>query len=51
VFLGAGAAGIGIARLVQEAMKLEAASNGTVGGATVMLDSAGLLFEGRARIE
>jgi malic enzyme len=51
VFLGAGAAGIGIARLVQEAMKLEAASNGTVGGATVMLDSAGLLFEGRARID
>jgi len=51
VFLGAGAAGIGIARLVQEAMKLEGASNGTVGGATVMLDSAGLLFEGRARID
>ena len=51
VFLGAGAAGIGIARLVQEAMRLEGASNGTVGGATVMLDSAGLLFEGRARID
>jgi malate dehydrogenase (oxaloacetate-decarboxylating) len=51
VFLGAGAAGIGIARLMQEAMKLEGASNGTVGGATVMLDSAGLLFEGRARID
>ena len=51
VFLGAGAAGIGIARLVQEAMKLEGASNGTVGAATVMLDSAGLLFEGRARID
>jgi malate dehydrogenase (oxaloacetate-decarboxylating) len=51
VFLGAGAAGIGIARLVQEAMKLEGASNGTVSGATVMLDSAGLLFEGRARID
>ena len=51
VFLGAGAAGIGIARLVQEAMKLEGASNGTVGGATVMLDSAGLLFEGRTRLD
>jgi len=51
VFLGAGAAGIGIARLVQEAMTLEGASNVTVGGATVMLDSAGLLFEGRARID
>jgi malate dehydrogenase (oxaloacetate-decarboxylating) len=51
VFLGAGAAGIGIARLMQEAMKLEGASNGTVRGATVMLDSAGLLFEGRARID
>jgi malate dehydrogenase (oxaloacetate-decarboxylating) len=51
VFLGAGAAGIGIARLVQEAMALEGASNGKVGGATVMLDSAGLVFEGRARID
>jgi len=51
VFLGAGAAGIGIARLVQEAMRLEGASNGADGGATVMLDSAGLLFEGRARID
>ena len=51
VFLGAGAAGIGIARLVQEAMKLEGASNGTVSGATVMLDSVGLLFEGRTRID
>ncbi len=51
VFLGAGAAGIGIARLVQEAMKREGASNATVRAATVMLDSAGLLFEGRARID
>jgi malic enzyme len=51
VFLGAGAAGIGIARLVQEAMRLDGASSGTVDGATVMLDSAGLLFKGRARID
>ena len=51
VFLGAGAAGIGIARLVQEAMKREGASSATVSGATVMLDSAGLLFEGRAHID
>jgi malic enzyme len=51
VFLGAGAAGIGIARLVQEAMRREGASRATIGGATAMLDSAGLLFEGRARID
>ena len=51
VFLGAGAAAIGIARLVQEAMKRAGASSRTVAGATVMLDSAGLLFQGRARID
>jgi len=51
VFLGAGAAGIGIARLVQEAMTLEGASNATVGGSIVMLDSAGLLFQGREHID
>lgn len=45
VFLGAGAAGIGIARLVREFIKREGASDATVAGATVMLDSAGLLFE------
>lgn len=51
VFLGAGAAGIGIARLVRKAMRREGASPATIRAAIIMLDSAGLLFEGRVQID
>jgi malic enzyme len=47
VFLGAGAAGIGIARLVRAQMKLEGASEEDIRRAIVMLDSNGLTFIGR----
>ena len=47
VFVGAGAAGIGIARLVRQAMRREGASEGTIREALVMVDSNGLVFEGR----
>jgi malic enzyme len=47
VFLGAGAAGIGIARLVRMAMRREGADEETINHAIVMLDSRGLTFEGR----
>jgi len=51
MFLGAGAAGIGIARLIQAAMRAEGADPEEVRRAVVMLDSRGLLFEGRDHIE
>lgn len=47
VFVGAGAAGIGIARLLQAAMRLDGATEEEVRRAVVMVDSKGLLFEGR----
>ncbi len=47
VFLGAGAAGIGIARLVRMAIRKEGADEDTVRRAIAMLDSRGLTFEGR----
>jgi malic enzyme len=47
VFLGAGAAGIGIARLVRSALRRAGADETTVRRAIVMLDSKGLCFEGR----
>jgi malic enzyme len=47
VFLGAGAAGIGIARLVRAQIKLEGASEEDIRRAIVMLDSNGLTFIGR----
>ena len=47
VFLGAGAAGVGIARLVQQAMRAEGASEQDLRRAVVMVDSHGLVFEGR----
>ena len=51
VLLGAGAAGIGIARLFQVAMRADGASEEEVRGAVVMLDSRGLVFEGRDQLD
>lgn len=51
VFLGAGAAGIGIARLVRSALRRAGADEATVRRAIVMLDSKGLCFEGRDPID
>ncbi len=50
-FVGAGAAGIGIARLLQTAMRKEGADEGAVRRSVVMLDSKGLLFEGREHLD
>ena len=51
LFVGAGAAGVGIARLLQAAMRDAGASEETVRHAVVMIDSYGLIFEGRDRVE
>jgi len=51
VFLGAGAAGIGIARLVRAQMRREGVSDTDIGRAIVMLDSSGLTFEGRTPLD
>ena len=50
VLVGAGAAGIGIARLAEAAMREEDV-NADVRHAVVMLDSQGLIFEGRDQVE
>ncbi len=51
VFVGAGAAGIGIARLVQAVMRAEGAAEAQIRRAIVMLDSRGLVFEGRDHLD
>jgi malic enzyme len=51
LFVGAGAAGIGIARLLQAAMRDAGASAERVRRAVVMIDSLGLVFEGRERVD
>jgi malate dehydrogenase (oxaloacetate-decarboxylating) len=51
VFLGAGAAGIGIARLIRAQMKREGVPETDVRRAIVMLDSNGLTFEGRTPLD
>jgi len=51
VFLGSGAAGIGIAHLVRQAMEREGSSVSEIRRAVVMLDSKGLIFEGRESVE
>jgi malic enzyme len=47
VFLGAGAAGIGIARLVRSALRREGLDGAALRRAIVMLDSKGLTFDAR----
>ena len=51
VFVGAGAAGIGIARLLRVAMLREGASQKDARRAIVQLDSHGLTFEGREPLD
>ncbi|HXY42733.1 MAG TPA: NAD-dependent malic enzyme [Acidimicrobiales bacterium] len=50
VLVGSGAAGIGIARLLRSMMRAEGASEEAVRCAVVMLDSQGLIFEGREEV-
>ncbi|MFT3764839.1 MAG: NAD-dependent malic enzyme [Minicystis sp.] len=51
VFLGAGAAGTGIARLVRAQMRREGASEEEARAAVAILDSRGLVYEGRAGLD
>jgi len=51
VLLGSGAAGIGIARLVQAIIRSEGASELEARLAVTMLDSQGLIFEGRDGVQ
>ncbi len=51
VFLGAGAAGIGIARLVRASMKREGVPEEDIRRAIVQLDSNGLTFDGREPLD
>jgi malate dehydrogenase (oxaloacetate-decarboxylating) len=51
VFWGSGAAGIGIARLARRAMERDGMSEAEIRRAFVMLDSKGLVFEGRDTLE
>ena len=49
--LGAGAAGIGIARLIEAIMRAEGASTAEIRRSLVMLDSRGLVFESRDHLD
>jgi len=51
VLLGAGGAGIGIAALVRAAMRAEGEQAGDSRQAVVLLDSRGLVFEGRDHVD
>ncbi len=51
VFLGSGAAGIGIARLVRVAMEREGADRATVARSIAMLDTHGLVHVGRTPLD
>jgi len=51
VLLGSGGAGIGIARLLRAAMVREGMAPDAVASAVIMLDSHGLLFEGRSGLD
>jgi malic enzyme len=50
VFLGAGAAGLGIARLMSQVMRRAGVAEDDIRAAIVMLDSRGLIFDGRVDI-
>ena len=51
VFLGAGAAGIGIARLLRARLRREGAPEDLIHSAIVQLDSRGLTYLGRERLD
>ena len=51
VFLGAGAAGIGIARLLRARLRREGATEDLIRSAIVQLDSRGLTYLGRERLD
>jgi malic enzyme len=51
VFLGAGAAGIGIARLLEAQMVSDGSEPEAARGAFMMLDSKGLVYEGRSSVD
>lgn len=51
VFVGAGASGLGIARLIRLAMQRAGASTDQISRSIAMLDSKGLVFEGRLGVD
>jgi malic enzyme len=51
VFLGAGAAAIGIARLMSQVMRRAGAAKDDISAGIVMLDSRGLIFDGREDVD